>query len=531
MLKDIRINAMGWVKGVLYAILIVCIYFSTLKWLIIRDWSREDYNYCYIIPLLVLYLIWEKREKLAQLQSEPSWRGAVPFCVGILLFWIGELGAEFFTIYVSLWLIVIGITWMHLGWVKIREIWFALVMMLAMFPLPGVLYTKVTFSLKLVSSQLGILMLHIFGMSAYREGNVIDLGFTQLQVVDACSGLRYVIPLMVLSLILSYWLKAHMWKRVFLFLSSIPVAIFVNSFRIAVTGILYGTLGAQVAEGFFHGFSGWLIFMFTIPILLVEMWVLNRLPPKKKRSEVSKTEAKGEADERNSVEEGNVNGHMRVKSSMRNPLLQPVFVVAIVLLGLTLVLLRTIEFREKVPAGRSFKEFPVKVGAWSGTREQMEQKFLDELDLTDYSIVNYKNHQGKSINFYTAYYESQRKGESTHSPETCLPAGGWLFREAGTTTIPIAKGKEMTVKRAFMEKLGQKQLTYYWFSQHGRILTNIYQIKFYTFWGALTKHRTDVALVRLITPVYEKETLDDAEKRLQGFAKEIVPILNKYVPE
>jgi exosortase D (VPLPA-CTERM-specific) len=517
-----------------YIVLIASLYYPTISLLIFRDWLREDYSYGYLIPFVVAYLIWGKKEILLVNSKQKVWIGFVFLVSGIFLYWLGELGGEAYAQYLSFSLVVLGIYLLHFGWDKMRAITFPFIMMLTMFPLPYVLHTKVSFGLKLISSQLGIFMLHLCGMSAYREGNVIDLGFTQLQVVDACSGLRYVIPLMVLTLVLTHWFKGHIWKKAFLFISSIPVAIFVNSFRIAITGILYGTFGAQVAEGFFHGFSGWLIFIFTIPILLVEMWVLNKLPPKNKRSEVSKTEIKGETgkqDNRESMEQDAVNGHLCVKSSTRDPFLQPVFVMVIILLGLTLVLSKTIEFREKVPTIKPFMEFPVKIGVWSGMREQMEQKFLDELDLTDYTIVNYKNRQGKSVNFYMAYNETQRKGKSTHSPETCLPASGWLFVEAGTTTVSGITNKPMVVKRAFMEKLGQKQLTYYWFSQRGRILTNIYQLKIYTFWDALTKHRTDGALVRLITPVYEKETLDDAEKRLQGFAKEIVPILNKYIPE
>jgi EpsI family protein len=135
------------------------------------------------------------------------------------------------------------------------------------------------------------------------------------------------------------------------------------------------------------------------------------------------------------------------------------------------------------------------------------------------------------VNFYTAYYESQRKGEGTHSPETCLPGSGWLFREAGITHVPLGSGTSIPVKRAFMEKSGQKELTYYWFAMRGRTLTSLYQVKFYTFWDALTRHRTDGALVRLITPVYEGEEMKDAEMRLQKFTKEIVPVLKAYIPE
>jgi EpsI family protein len=106
-----------------------------------------------------------------------------------------------------------------------------------------------------------------------------------------------------------------------------------------------------------------------------------------------------------------------------------------------------------------------------------------------------------------------------------------LFREAGATTIPLEQGGSITINRAFIEKTGAKELTYYWFAMRGRVLTNLYQVKIYSFWDALTKHRTDGALVRLITPVYNNERLDEAEARLRGFTKEIVPVLKEYIPE
>ncbi len=211
--------------------------------------------------------------------------------------------------------------------------------------------------------------------------------------------------------------------------------------------------------------------------------------------------------------------------------LDPKFIIVVVLLLGTLIASRAIEFREKVPIKKPLKDFPAQIGEWSGKQEAMEQVFLDSLTLSDYAIVTYGDGKGRSINFYTAYYESQRKGESIHSPETCLPGGGWVFREAGGTDVSLGNGGAMRVNRAFMEKSGTKQLAYYWFSMRGRVLTNLYQAKIYTFWDALTKHRTDGALVRLITPVYEDEGLADAEARLQGFTRTIVPVLRGYIPE
>ena len=172
--------------------------------------------------------------------------------------------------------------------------------------------------------------------------------------------------------------------------------------------------------------------------------------------------------------------------------------------------------------------------------------------------------------------ESQRKGESIHSPETCLPGSGWEFKNTGTVTIPLpaaggrltsqrfnesptagggvptvqgsgfsgstptAGGRltnqrfndsTITVNRAVMEKGAYKQLSYFWFPMRGRVLTNIWQMKWYTFWDALTRQRTDGTLVRLITPVYPNESVEDADKRLVAFTREIVPVLNEYLPK
>ncbi len=521
-------------------------YYSSLAWMITRDWAIDDYSHCSLIPFVVLYLLWERRKEIAEAPAQVSWVGFVPFCIGVCLFWLGELAGEYFTLYMSFWFVVVGLLWLHLGWQRIKAMWFALVMMLAMFPFPNFITTRITFQLRLISSKLGVLMLQLYGMSAYREGNVIDLGFTQLQVVDACSGLRYVMPLLVLSLLLAYWFKAHWWKRIVLFLSSIPLAIFVNSFRIAATGVLYSMFGAEVAEGFFHGFSGWLIFMFAIPFLLLEMWGLRKAPPSEKfnvqgsmfkvgNDEKTKIENCGNlnADDNKFVEEQfqTHNPQPTTHNGLKTTFFESKFVVAVAVLLLTFGLSHAIDFRQKVPISKPFNQFPMQIGEWRGEREEMEQQFLDVLKFSDYIMVNYKNRQGKTVNFYVAYYQDQRKGESIHSPETCLPAGGWEFNNAGTTTVSLNNRKSIPVNKAFIEKSGERQLTYYWFPMRGRILTKLYQIKLYTFWDSLTRQRTDGALVRIITPVSPGEQLKNAEERLTDFTGQILPVLEEYIPK
>lgn len=519
-------NPVNWIKGGAYALLLGSVYYSTLTWLIGSDWAREDYSYCYLIPFVVLYLVWDKKDRLADLPSIPSWKGLIPLGLGLVFFWLGDLGGEFLALYISFWLVLLGLCWLHLGWEKIKELSFPFIIMLTMFPLPHFLYNKVSLNLKLISSQLGVDMMQLYGMSAYREGNVIDLGFTQLQVVDACSGLRFLIPLIVLGLLLAYFFRAHFWKRAVLVISTVPLAVVTNSLRIALTGILYEGWGAKVAEGFFHGFSGWFIFMFSLAVLLLEMWILKKLPPAEVKSRAGGDQgAPGQ-------ERPFVSGAPVQRPGLPAVLKPPQFIAALILLGITLVLSQGVEFREKIPITRPLDQFPLKIGEWTGASRAMEQKFIDTLDLSNYVIIDYKNKPGRQVNFYAAYYESQRKGESIHSPATCLPGGGWLFKQAGAVTISApGHGKgSMKVNRAYMQKGEHRQLSYYWFDQRGRVLTSAYQLKIFVFLDALTKQRTDGALVRLITPVYEDEKLKDAEERLQSFTRQLAPVLAEFIP-
>jgi len=536
-ITDIR--PLDWAKVLLFSLLLAGIYYSTFVWLVIKDWSREDYTYGYLIPLVVLYLLWEKRNEIFTAPSKPTWVGAFILIPGTILFWLGELSGEFFTLYFSFWLVLIGICWINFGWPKLKLFAFSLVLVLLMFPPPNFLHNEITFKLRLISSQLGTWLMQLYGMSAYREGNIIDLGFTQLQVVDACSGLRFLFPLFVLGLLLAYFFKTSYWKGAFLVFSTIPITILTNSLRIAMTGILYELWGTKVAEDFFHGFSGWFIFMFALSIMLLEMWIMRKIFPEKYSFSArgSKLKVQKENEEfKFETSEAEIppasNPQPQPQKGFSTFFHPPQFVVAFILLGLTLVLSQGIEFREQIPIAKSFDEFPAQVGGWTGKSQAIEQVFLDALDLSDYIMANFSNQSGKWVNFYTAYYESQRKGESIHSPASCLPGGGWEFKEDGSTRIPIPGYKDgfIPVNRAFMIKNGDKQLSYYWFPQRDRILTNAYQLKLYNFWDALTRQRTDGALVRVITPVYDNEELADAEKRLQSFTQAFVPVLNDFLP-
>ena len=243
-----RISILLWgVLGALYAAL----YAAPATWLVTRDWIREDFGYGYFVLPVVLYLIWEKRKRISELPIRPSWGGYGLLGGGILLYWLGELAGEFYTLYLSAWLVAVGLCWLRMGWPRLKVIGFPLALALAMFPPPHFLYNTLTLRLKLISSTLGVELMRLYGLSVYQEGNVIDVGFTRLQVVDACSGLRYLFPLLILALLLAYLSRCSPAKKFLVVLSAVPLSMVTNGLRIASVGILYQFFGPAVPAVFF----------------------------------------------------------------------------------------------------------------------------------------------------------------------------------------------------------------------------------------------------------------------------------------
>ena len=191
------------------------------------------------------------------------------------------------------------------------------------------------------------------------------------------------------------------------------------------------------------------------------------------------------------------------------------------------------EREEIIPDRKPYAEFPLKFEGWEGRTGYIEQLILDSLKLTDYAMTDYRGEDGGSVNFYSAYYDSQRKGASAHSPRSCIPGGGWRITSLENHNIPDASigNRPLVVNRLLIEKGENKQLVYYWFQQRGRIITNEYLMKWYLFWDAMTKSRTDGALMRLTTVLNPGQEIKIADDRLESFAKEISPVIPEYVPQ
>ena len=478
-----------------------------------------EYSHCLLIPPVAAFLIWQQKDRLERVAFSGSWWGVALLLLGGALLVMGQLATIYTLVQYAYLITLYGLTLSFLGWAAFRLIAIPLLILWFMIPLPSFLLFNLSAELQLLSSQLGVYVIRLFGISVFLEGNVIDLGGYKLQVAEACSGLRYLFPLMTLGFLMAYFYKGARWKRIVLFLSSMPITVIMNSLRVGIIGVTVEYWGIDMAEGFLHEFQGWMIFMLSSLLMLGEIAVLNRLGRER-----------GTWRQLFGVE---FPAPTPRGAPMRPRNLPSSFIAASALLVVFIVSAIAIARPAEVfPARTSLVEFPVKIGAWQGHREALETVFTDQLKLDDYLLADYANDSGNLVNLYIAYYDSQRKGEAVHSPRSCLPGDGWQMRDFGQRELPgvLAGGRPLRVNRTLIELGNQRQLVYYWFQQRGRIITNEFAVKWYLFWDALTLHRTDGAMVRLITPLPASSSEAAADRRLADVASRVEHELARFVP-
>lgn len=482
--------------------------------------AQEEYSHGQLIPVISLFLVFQLRGQLQRLEFNGAWIGAAIVAFGCLLLVLGQLSTITALVYYGLWFTLIGLTVSWVGLTPMKLLWVPLAYLFFMIPLPGFFYNTLSAKLQLLSSEIGVAVIRWFGVSVFLEGNVIDLGSYKLQVVEACNGLRYLFPLMSFGFLCAYLFKAPVWQKAIVFFATIPITVLMNSFRIGVIGVTVDRWGQEMAEGFLHDFEGWVIFMACLAVLFALMYGL-KLIANDKRS----------FDEVFAVDMGASHPQIRNAAPRKFP---PQFLATAVIIAVALLVSLGFESREQVsPSRATFADFPMSIGDWQGSRGEIEKIYLDQLKLTDYVIADYSKGGTSRVNFYVAYYASQRTGESAHSPRSCLPGGGWEIKSLEETNVATPQGsigESIDVNRAEIQYGDQRQLVYYWFQQRGRVITNEYLVKWFLFWDSLTRNRSDGALVRLVAPVAPTESINDVDAELQQFVADVYPELIRYVP-
>jgi len=517
------------VAAAVVAVLLAVVFQKTFVFLY-ANWQREEYSHGFLIPPISAFLLWQRRHQLARIPFKGSWAGFALVLLGLAIFFLNfftsVVGADAY----ALVIVVAGFALAFMGWEAFKIALIPIALLLLMNPLPTFWYNRLSSELQLISSQLGVALMRAFGVSVFLQGNVIDLGNYQLQVAEACSGLRYLFPLMTLGAVIGYLFKGRVWMRWCLFLSTAPITVLMNSLRIGVIGVLVDRFGIAQAEGFLHQFEGWVIFMACFALLILEARVLLRLSGDSR----TLSQALG-------LRQSQAHGEGSSSSAVRRKVSTPA-VAASVLIALSLYPALALPQRAEVkPARTDFSLFPSRIGDWIGRRERIENVYLDVLQLDDYLLANYVPQSTRPeaagttapVNLYVAYYASQRTGRSVHSPSSCLPGGGWRIEQFEERELKGIQpgGRPLRVNRAVISQGADRQLVYYWFQERGRDLTNEYAVKWYLLTDAVTRDRTDGALVRVVTPLREGEDIHLGDVRLGQFAAAALPTLAPYLPD
>jgi exosortase len=249
------------------------LYAPTIIHLVSQWWHDPNFSHGFFVPVFAAFVIWQERERLTRLKPQPSWFGLLVLALGLCVLIVGQMGAELFLARFSLLLLLTGMIVLFWGWRLFQAMLFPLAFLLLMIPIPSIVFNQITFPLQILASKVAAGVLPILNVPILREGNVINLPVMALEVAEACSGIRSLMSLVTLAIIYGYLMEKRVAMRWVLVLSAIPISVAANSVRIIGTGLLVQYWDPDKAQGFFHTFSGWLIFV----VSLIMLYLLHAL--------------------------------------------------------------------------------------------------------------------------------------------------------------------------------------------------------------------------------------------------------------
>lgn len=474
-------------------------------------WERmnsDDFSYALLAPVIAGYMAWSARDAAFARRSDSWWLGLALLLIGAVLSLGGALGALDVATHVSMWATLGGLAALFLGpsgFVPLLPAWITLAFAV---PPPPFIERLLTFNLRLVSSELAVRILHLIGVPAFREGNVIDLGDIQLQVVDACSGLRYFFPALLMAIFIGWLWKLGRARIGLLTVLSLPVILFANSARILLTGATIRLGYPELAEGVYHDASGLLVYLVII-ILLVALAMLL-----KARGPAPKADMAGGAG---AVGKASVSGRWG-RAGLACALLVATAFAQGRLASDHLILPRT-----------SLAEFPTAIGPWEGRRIVLDEATSNSLGADDYLFLELRRPGTDAfIYFLVPFYERQASKRTAHAPTSCLVGGGWA--PESKVVLPANQVRPFPVQQMLMTKDRQRLVSNFWFEQRGRIITSEYANKWYLTIDALTSGRSDGALVRAELYLPPGMSEEEGQRMLDAFLAQARPMLSGFIP-
>jgi exosortase D (VPLPA-CTERM-specific) len=482
---------------------------------LVGDWAtNENYSHGFLVAPVAVYLAWERRATLNRLAQRPSPAGVIVILLGVGLLVAGVLGAELFLTRVSFVVVLSGSILFLLGWEHVRALAFPLAFLLLMIPIPSVVFNQIAFPLQIVASKFGETVLWLWGIPVLREGNLITLASTTLEVAEACSGVRSLVSLLTLGILYGHFVESRPLVRILLAIAAVAVTIPANGLRVAAIGIAVHYMGPQAAEGWFHTASAWLVFASACGFLLGLHRLIRQDDP----------------------------AQIEPRAADAAPATQPVLVgsrpqllraalVCMVLVGGNVLLARASQF-EPVLLREPLASIPLTFEGWRGAPgTPIDERVLKVLGVDEYLNRTYYGASRLPTSLYVGYYRSQRSGESIHSPLNCMPGSGWEPVAHNVISVPLRDvdgERRVEINRLLVQKGTERHVVLYWYQSGGRIVANEYWLKAFTILGAIRTQRTDGAMVRVLAPVVTDER--QAERDAMQFVQALFPRLAASLP-
>lgn len=492
------------------------VYWSTFQGLYHRWTHDDDYSYGILIPFLSAYFVWDKRRILATLPVKPVWWAIVPLAFFLGLSAYGILGSSYNAARLSIPAVVMTLVLLCFGKQYIKTLLFPLFVLFFMIPLPAIVQTSIIPPLQLISTELGSGMLRLFGISVYVEGNLIDLGTAKLSVVEACSGLRYILPLIGIGFVYSYLFEEFWWKRIANVLISIPIAILMNGVRIGATGIGVEIWGPSAAEGINHDLEAFIVFASAFTLHFLFGRSLRHLPPYP-TGKFGKLETPPVVSADSSAPVSGV-----WKTTLASVLLT---------LGVGAATLNTASFPPLEVAG-GMESFPKKIGDWQGRQDYVSASIVDFSGADDYFSATYANSGNEVVSLYIGYRGTPflESDMFFHSPNVCLPGAGWKTLSNQTQSLSLnSRFPAFRVTEMISQKNDQKILTQFWFQTKSRIDPSVHLNRLQLARHALENDNTHDLFLRVITPLAEGEEVSVARVRLVRFTEEMQVTLDEFL--
>ncbi len=485
-------------------------------------WRLPEYSHGPLIPLISLLLF------LRQLRDTPMpgapvrnrWPGIGLIAAALAVALLGQsAGIGDLVAYAAiLW--VGGLILIGFGWRDGRRFWPPVLHLVFMLPLPGVLYYKLSNALQLVSAELGVAGLKLLGIPVFLDGTIIDLGVYRLHVAEACSGLRYLFPILSFSYLFAVLYRGPGWHRAVLLISAVPLTIAMNAARIALAGAIVTAHGVAWVEGATHFFEGWVIFLACIAALMALAWGLART----RQDGVRLIDAL----------DLETAGLGQTAARLRHTAASGALIGAALLSLLAAVAGQVQPKGTAAPVDRlPFALFPQEVGEWRrvGAPAALGPRVEAALGAQDYLAASFQRARDSAPStVFIAWYADQARG-GVHSPEICLPGAGWEIAALARTQFdPGGDGAALfPINRAIVQRGSERQLVYYWFEQRERRIAWDMAAKAWLLIGAIRTGRTDGALVRLSTTIEPGESDAEAAQRLDALIKRLLEPLPSFI--